>query len=283
MKQGRYIKKLRLNKGLTQEQLSNGILTSNHLSKVEREESELSVETFFKLLDRLNVTFSEYESLYELDNDSQWNTNRAFAVANTKEDRYLFEQIYEKEKRFYKKDGNIRHYHNQLLAKVFIAQLSGTTINPKDLRKISAYLFEVEEWGIYEISLFGNFAQFLSPDLCHQLLSSIFKKSQLFMTHRMYLEQVSQILLNVYYGDIEKKEWSYAKEIEMELERLLSGTSLYYEKTQFQFLKGLYQIGIGEKEEGRERCQAAIRYFYFIQAVDKAQSHQKVLERYLQL
>ena len=68
---GYLIKKLRLSKNLTQSQLAEGILSKNFLSRYERGESQVNDSTFLRLLERMNIYFSEFEELFQGENSQK--------------------------------------------------------------------------------------------------------------------------------------------------------------------------------------------------------------------
>lgn len=67
MKKGKLVKSNRIKRGLTQEELSKGIISVSYLSKIENEQVCPSEEVFTLLLNRLGID----TSCYDLDsNDS---------------------------------------------------------------------------------------------------------------------------------------------------------------------------------------------------------------------
>ena len=278
---GHLLKLLREQKGISQFDLSDGILSKNHLSKSERGENDISFQTLLKLLDRLNISLFEFELLLDKiqDNQSTFLKDLSIAVANN--DLYLLNELLIREIELKSKSNNIRHKHNVILLKAYIDKFSNTPLNHHEIQEIIQYILTVDECGRYEISLFGNFVGFMSSDMRHKLVKMIYRKSQLFCSEKNYTEIFTRILLNVCYADIMEKKFNSVREVIDIIEKHLNLTELYYEKNQCKFFKGLYLIGTQNKEEGEKLCKKCIEYFYFMNDISKAIEHQKVFTKFV--
>ena len=277
---GYLLKRLRKEKGVSQSVLSDGILSKNHLSKIERGENDISFQTLLKLLDRLNISLFEFELHLDnaRNNQSTFLKDLSIAVANN--DLYLLNVLLTREIELKSKSNNIRHKHNVILLKAYIDKFSNTTFNRHDIHEIFQYILSVDECGRYEISLFGNFVGFMSPDMRHKLVKMIHRKSQLFCSEKNYTEIFTRILLDICYADLKDKKFNSAIEVIDIIEKHLDHTELYYEKNQCKFFKGLYLIGTQNKYEGEKLCKKAIEFFYFMNDISKAIEHQKVLKKF---
>lgn len=277
---GYLLKRLRKEKGLSQSELSDGILSKNHLSKIERGENDISFQTLLKLLDRLNISLFEFELLLDKTQDNQSTFLKDLSIAVANNDLYLLNELLTREIELKSKSNNIRHKHNVILLKAYIDKFSNTPLNQHEIQEIIQYILSVDECGRYEISLFGNFVGFMSLDMRHNLVKIIHRKSQLFYSDKNYIEIFSRILLNVCYADLMDKNFNVAIEVIDIIEKYLNYTELYYEKNQCKFFKGLYLIGTQNKDEGEKLCKKSIEIFYFMNDISKAIEHQKVLKKF---
>ncbi len=57
---GKTLKKIRLNRNMTQEQIATGLIRQGTYSRIERDQLELDLELFTKLLERLNISSNEF-------------------------------------------------------------------------------------------------------------------------------------------------------------------------------------------------------------------------------
>ena len=278
---GHLLKLLREQKGISQFDLSDGILSKNHLSKIERGENDISFQTLLKLLDRLNISLFEFELLLDKTQDNQSTFLKDLSIAVANNDLYLLNELLTREIELKSKSDNIRHKHNVILLKAYIDKFSSTPLNHHEIQEIIQYILTVDECGRYEISLFGNFVGFMSSDMRHKLVKMIYRKSQLFCSEKNYTEIFTRILLNVCYADIMEKKFNSSIEVIDIIEKNLNSTELYYEKNQCKFFKGLYLIGTQNKEEGEKLCKKCIEFFYFMNDISKAIEHQKVFNKFV--
>ena len=278
---GHLLKLLREQKELSQSDLSDGILSKNHLSKIERGENDISFQTLLKLLDRLNISLFEFELFLDKTQNNQSIFLKDLSIAVANNDLYLLNELLTREIELKSKSNNIRHKHNVILLKAYIDKFSNTTFNHHDIQEIIQYILSVDECGRYEISLFGNFVGFMSSDMRHKLVKMINRKSQLFHSDKNYTEIFTRILLNVCYADLMDKNFNSAIEVIDIIEKHLNHTELYYEKNQCKFFKGLYLIGTQNKDEGEKLCKKCIKYFYFMYDISKAIEHQKVFTKFV--
>lgn len=277
---GYLLKRLRKEKELSQSELSDGILSKNHLSKIERGENDISFQTLLKLLDRLNISLFEFELLLDKTQDNQSTFLKDLSIAVANNDLYLLNELLTREIELKSKSNNIRHKHNVILLKAYIDKFSNTSLNQHEIQEIIQYILSVDECGRYEISLFGNFVGFMSLDMRHNLVKIINRKSQLFYSDKNYIEIFSRILLNVCYADLMDKNFNVAIEVIDIIEKYLNYTELYYEKNQCKFFKGLYLIGTQNRDEGEKLCKKCIEIFYFMNDISKAIEYQKVLKKF---
>lgn len=135
---GEEIKKKRLEKGLTQKELSENICTQATVSNLENGASVPTISILLKLADRLNIEFSDISD-YTLDNDSGNNRifkevrdlcskalhNKAYELLKSSIELDKLETIYEKKLYYYfmgitslmgeKSQTDVIYYFNQLL------------------------------------------------------------------------------------------------------------------------------------------------------------------------
>lgn len=280
-KMGYFIKKIRESKDMTQKELAEGILSESQLSKYEREETDTTEVTFLALLRRMNVSFAEFETLYMKEEDTQQKFIDKFRRAMRKDDIILLNQLKEEESGKFKKDKNVCHQHNEILVTCYINKLSQLKNDKRQLQKIVTYLNSVEDWGRYEISIFGNFIPFLSSNRTHELLNRVHRKSHLYHNSKIYLEIVSRIVLNAIKADIEQGELRLAAELKEMLTEMLDGKSLYYEKAKLNFYAGILEIKKGNINSGTVQAEQFIQFLYSIGEIDQAQGQREYLNLFL--
>lgn len=154
---GEVINIFRENKGMSQAELSDGILSKAQLSKFERNLTQISADKFLALLERLHVTFAEFgnalaiqENLYEqsiLEDITKAIVNNNVGQAQLVEDRA---------------EAHLKKYpekYNRLIlimVKAMIADMNGESLSKADASFLADYLFNVDGWTRFELLLFGN-------------------------------------------------------------------------------------------------------------------------------
>lgn len=57
---GQTLKQIRLNRNMSQEKIAAGLITQGTYSRIERDQLQLDVELFLKLIERLNISSNEF-------------------------------------------------------------------------------------------------------------------------------------------------------------------------------------------------------------------------------
>lgn len=177
--------------------------------------------------------------------------------------------------------GNYCHYHNQLLIKLHINKLLNIENDKRDIKKIVDYLYSVEDWGRYELMIFGNFSIFFSHDRINEFISRIDKKSYLFSNSKSFLEQIGRIMLNVIRKDLEEEQYRSASILIDKLEKMLKDTPLFYERLKVNYYKGILMIKNGHVNLGKAKVEQAIDFLIFIGEVERAHDYKKYAKMFL--
>ena len=139
----------------------------------------------------MNIYFSEFEELFQGENSQKEFLNEVIK-AKKENDAYLWEVLKKREEEAFEKSKNIRHLHNKILMEAFLAEMDGQTLSKISKRQILNYLFDIENWGLYEIELFGNFTIFFSPEENHPFVEK--EKESLFIRKKIYRNCIEIII-----------------------------------------------------------------------------------------
>ncbi|MDU0335530.1 helix-turn-helix transcriptional regulator, partial [Enterococcus sp. 2CBP] len=82
MNQANLFKKLRIERGYTQQKLSEGVSSRTTLSSFENRGTELSSHTLFLYLDKMNIRLEEFQIML---NDGEFTTKRQLAYRFSKQ------------------------------------------------------------------------------------------------------------------------------------------------------------------------------------------------------
>lgn len=308
---GELFRQLRKDRGLSLQDVADEVNSVSFISKFEKGDSQISFYRLEHLLERINVSFEEFLYLRIPDADSKmydYLSDQPFFMTG----KFIFylNQIFK-----YNDEANQSHNFKEAINQMeslkkellgetrdekflkLLCQL--LTLNyqlnerdqeqPRDIKKFFAtlqelsapvvkYLYNVENWGVFEVLLF-RFFQFSFPvEMVHQLLrtavSRIEKEAGVQLMQRMKFE----LLFGTCATFINFRRLSWAKEVLVETEKLLHDQSDLSNSTKLLFYQGWVKIMSGTIDEGKQNCQQAISIFRIL----KQPSMQRMYEELLQ-
>lgn len=283
---------IRKHKGITLEKLADGICSVSFLSKFERGDSDITLGLMTRLLENLMMNFDEF--LY-IHNDYQPDTLQQFfntaGTAYLNRDAKLLKQLKNEQLKKWKHYGVETYQYNALLIEVYESivdsKYMNTRVQQQDILQLSDYLFRVEVWGYYELTLYNGTLLLLQPDMVILLSRTAYEKSMRFKDYSKVHDAITSVLFNTItylLGPVHrfKEEFQYKIEISefiSYLEEIEIPESKLMERVNLLQLKGAYEIRIGKKEEGTEKIKKAIKLLNDLNASKLANN----IEHYLLL
>lgn len=287
---GKTLRMIRQQKGITLKQLADNICSVSFLSKFERGDSDITLSLMTKLLDKLMINFDEFLYIhndYQPDQLEQFfkKAGTAFYNRDVKQLKQLKETALKKWKQY-----SVETYHyNAIMLEIYESIVDPTYtvegLKEYNIQLLSDYLFRVEVWGDYELTLYSATLFLLKPDMVVMLSRTAYEKSARFKDYKKANESITAVLFNTIIfllGSVNrfKEEFTYQKEF-MEfisyLEKIALSEKNLMERIQIIELKGAYDIRIGNKEEGIEKMKKAIRVLNDLNSTKLANS----IEQYL--
>lgn len=295
MHYGATLRTIRKRKGITLQTLASGVCSVSFLSKFERGESDISLDLMTRLLENLMMPFEEFlyiHNEYSLDAVQQF-FKHAYALYLNRDIaglRKLKKEQVEKWQAY----EIVTYQNNALLLEVYESivgkQAQSDEIQKSNVQALSDYLFDVEEWGYYELSLYNGTMLLLESDMVITLSRTAYAKSARFKEYEKLRELVTSLLFNtVIYllGPVNRFEepflyiretqefFAYLEEVAIPEQHLL-------EKVHLMQLKGIYQMRIGNKDEGMAKVEMAIRLLQDMGAPKLAANMELYLEQILE-
>lgn len=194
---GKILKRIRLEKGLTQKELSAGILSRSHLSELENGNYYCSFDKFLQLLRRLNVSLHEFdlylkESIYQEDFRRKIKIEAAVNAHDIAEMKRLLAEFPIVDEK------NVRMRHEKLLLEALIEYHQNHQImNLTRYQEILDYLSRVSEWGMYELNLLANFLFIFDMDTLPLIMQQIYKKANKKNASDEYTYLYLRLLINL--------------------------------------------------------------------------------------
>lgn len=259
-KYGEIFRKLRKSKKASLSFTSQHIVSPQFLSRFERNESRITLDIFLQLLDRLNIHFNEFMMHMSTSNNltNQHDFLKEYGVAYTNKDIDLLNHLLLEEKKNLIYDENERHKHNIILIKQQICFINDMSFNSDDTQSIVKYLFDIDNWGFYELSLFNNSLFFFDMLQAESLSKIAIKKSSTYQTLVKNKHILAIFLMNVITLMLKNNQCSLVWNLISEVDNVLKNQINLYEKNRLNYLKGVYAIKTGDYNHGIELCKESI-------------------------
>lgn len=191
MQIGTTLKTLRTGKKISRQDLVKGIMSSNHYFKVENNENNISLDKFIQIISRLNISFEEF--LF-VSNNYKNNTKSAisssiidnFYSSNDKTDE--LKKLQKRCNQLFKETNDIFYKHQSILIS---SMVNSFQLDSTDIDTLTQYFIKIENYGLYEIKIFANFAYLFESDilivLSKRILAGFLKFEKFEETNRDYI------------------------------------------------------------------------------------------------
>ncbi|ALS02050.1 hypothetical protein ATZ33_11835 [Enterococcus silesiacus] len=260
MKIGTTLKNLRTGKNITRQNLVKGIMSVNHYYKVEKNENNLSVDKCIKILSRLNVTFDEFLFIA---NDYKNNSkklvgdtaiNLYYSGQNTQEE---LQELQEKCIELFKKTDDVYYQHHSILISTMTNNLQ---LTKQEIDILINYFFKVDNYGLYEIKMFTNFAYLFDSDILVILSNNILEKFLKFEAFEETNKDYVFFLLNLINVFHTRAETDLAYRFIELAENQIKNSTDFFSLTVLKYHQGINKIQT-KNFSGKELVEEALLIF----------------------
>ena len=255
-KLGITLRKVRKGKKISLCSVADEHLSKSQISRFERGESEISCIRLINILDKLHITLDEFLVLHDED------------YTNTE----LFANLVQYIRKQYSSQNinNIAallsdssHYTLNSFEKTMIKSILHTmdsSIIPsnKELLQLTDYLFKVEKWGYYEITLLGNCVRTINYNSYFLLTKEMLNNYIYSSLNKTNKRIVTQLAINCLILSIGKEEFSNCTYLISEIKALLDNELNFYEQTVFLYATGYFEFKC-HSDSGIEKMKQAIQ------------------------
>lgn len=255
-KLGITLRKVRKGKQISLCSVADEHLSKSQISRFERGESEISCIRLINILDKLHITLDEFLILHDED------------YTNTE----LFANLVQYIRKQYSSQNinNIAallsdssHYTLNSFEKTMIKSILHTmdsSIIPsnKELLQLTDYLFKVEKWGYYEITLLGNCVRTINYNSYFLLTKEMLNNYIYSSLNKTNKRIVTQLAINCLILSIGKEEFSNCTYLISEIKALLDNELNFYEQTVFLYATGYFEFK-RHSDSGIEKMKQAIQ------------------------
>ncbi|MGN7479189.1 hypothetical protein ACTHOQ_15190 [Solibacillus silvestris] len=233
---GIIIKEIRLSKKISSETLYKGVFSRQARSNFEKGISDTTVNKFFIILDRLNLSLEEFYVAFTQNENAELHLFNNIAPVFYGKDIAGLKLLITTLKEEYKKTNNIKYYHYQIMAKCMLNSLNNKAAS-NDFEILSNYLNNCESWGYYEIMLFSNSINYFSQELIDTVFKRVKNTIINFQKLQRYKNEYSMLLLNIITKSLFEFKYQIAKKYFKEYEKLadILQNDMYYQSMKIYF------------------------------------------------
>ena len=255
-KLGITLRKVRKGKQISLCSVADEHLSKSQISRFERGESEISCIRLINILDKLHITLDEFLILH----DEDYTNTELFAnLVQYIRKQYSSQNI----KNIAALLSDSSHYTLNSFEKTMIKSILHTmdsSIIPsnKELLQLTDYLFKVEKWGYYEITLLGNCVRTINYNSYFLLTKEMLNNYIYSSLNKTNKRIVTQLAINCLILSIGKEKFSNCTYLISEIKALLDNELNFYEQTVFLYATGYFEFK-RHSDSGIEKMKQAIQ------------------------
>lgn len=255
-KLGITLRKVRKGKQISLCSVADEHLSKSQISRFERGESEISCIRLINILDKLHITLDEFLALH---NEDYTNTELFANLVQYIRKQYSSQNI----KNIAALLSDSSHYTLNSFEKTMIKSILNTmdsSIIPsnKELLQLTDYLFKVEKWGYYEITLLGNCVRTINYNSYFLLTKEMLNNYIYSSLNKTNKRIVTQLAINCLILSVDKEEFSNCTYLITEIKALLDNELNFYEQTVFLYATGYFEFK-RHSDSGIEKMKQAIQ------------------------
>lgn len=255
-KLGITLRKVRKGKQISLCSVADEHLSKSQISRFERGESEISCIRLINILDKLHITLDEFLILH---NEDYTNAELLANLVQYIRKQYSSHNI----KNIAALLSDSSHYTLNSFDKTMIKSILHTmdsSIIPsnKELLQLTDYLFKVEKWGYYEITLLGNCVRTINYNSYFLLTKEMLNNYIYSSLNKTNKRIVTQLAINCLILSVDKEEFSNCTCLITEIKALLDNELNFYEQTVFLYATGYFEFK-RHLDSGIEKMKQAIQ------------------------
>ena len=257
---GKTLRKIRVGKHVSLNAVADEYLSKSQISRFERGESEISCTRLINILDKLHVLLGEFLILH--DGEHTQTENFVDLVQYIRK-----EYPTQKTDNIIKLLSDTSRYQLNDLEKTMIKSIiymldHSDKIKPTEteILNLTDYLFEVEIWGYYEITLLGNCSRTIPYSAFFLLTKEMLKNYIYSSLNKTNKKLVTQLAINCLIVSIDNKQFENCKYINQEIKKLLANELNYFEQTVFLYAQGYFEFE-QDITTGRSKMEQALQVF----------------------
>ncbi|MBU7498276.1 helix-turn-helix domain-containing protein, partial [Lactiplantibacillus pentosus] len=274
---GSVIREVRQSKALTLKQVAGSELSVAFLSKVERGNSDISLNNFLIVLKALNISWDEFFYVargYQVGNGLKF--MEKIKKYMLEDNVYGLQRLQSIEATMCNDDSNYHHF-NVIIIDLIISQIQHTQFKKESVTELQTYLLNVENWGIYELTLFNNVMFCFPTPVLSLLLDNAMKKAIAYRHLPQYEELLMIIICNNLEITLQQKNIVQAEKIVAQSTEIYRNKRISLSNMKFKFLQGILMMYTGDVDSGKKLVVGVIEACYVLGDDEQAYSFEKYL------
>lgn len=255
---GQTIAKIQKMKGIKVTELIDNIVSRSEYYRFINGQTQLAVDVFFQLLDRLHITLEEFQYI---NNDFQRSDFFLYQdkIADLLSNHQATElhQLSEEIKQRHGSDPNSKYQHLAIQAELssdyLLHQFHSEKADP-----LVKYFSHLEYWSQYDITLFLNCIFAFSNKAIDQFLQVLMKDINKYMYYPSEMSLVVQIHVILAFLAIEKKQIQKLELLTGSLNQIKLSPNQLLERLLRQYINGAVSYIHGHPTEGQPQMDSAI-------------------------
>ncbi|MFD1430785.1 Rgg/GadR/MutR family transcriptional regulator [Lacticaseibacillus mingshuiensis] len=262
---------LRTSRNLSLEAASANIVTKSFLSKFERGDTSISIENLLPLLERINVSATEY--LLQANNMSWGKDDVLFShlvdYINSR-DSYQLQRMVEKQQEVVKTSADPYDQLDLIAIKAARFYVTKEPVTPEEVQRVSDYLFGIDDWLYYDLNLLSLSVGILPLELLTRYAKTIFKSVEHFLRANLNEQLVSEIAENVMIRLLQAHYLDAADAMLIELSNspLMSGYT--HANLAYRYLSAIHRYLSGDQAGGIADFKEYLHVLEWLQLGDQS-------------
>ena len=281
---GKVFREFRTSKNYSLKEAAGDACSTSQLSRFELGESDMAASRFFEILDNIHVTVENF-----IDKARNFHNHEHIAMMGKIIPLYYsndiagFQKIQEEQLEKAKCSTNPLYFElNWILLQGLICQRDASyTMKQSDLKKVADYLFQTEEWTMYELILLGNLYSFYDVDYVTRLGREVMEREDFYKEIGRHRKLVLILALNCYQHCLEHLAFENASYFESCTEKIIGKNINLYERNILHYLKGFDLYQKGQCKEGCSQMQEAMHIFDLLGLPEQVAYYQEHYDKFV--
>ncbi|WP_026906806.1 helix-turn-helix domain-containing protein [Paucisalibacillus globulus] len=239
---GSVIREIRESKQVTLDMLADEEISKSMLSKFERNQADISLSRFIHLISKLHVSFSEFMLIaneYELDEFKKLISDVTGAYQN--ESVLILNRLMQDQQELWKRTGTTQYKLNYIMIQALKNDLTGGENLEEDINYLTNFFFNSENWGNYELVLYGNTMSMLPYEQIVILSKELVKKTFIFKHAESNLALIINLLINTILLCLEQRNLKNGLYFLTHLKNEKIPENFFLERVILLYVEGLYE------------------------------------------